>query len=337
MFKKVLLISILSIGLFANDSTKKENSSFLDDLVNEVSSVADSDLTDKVKLETMQDYIKNLKFDDKVDKSKYKVNLMGHYENYMLLGGHSSTKLTEKHWDDGARDTSEDYERDSNEAQFQLSIKTPLYNNFLGTGADLFTAYTQNSYWQVYDTQHSSPFRETNYMPELFLEWQPDKKLGNSQLKQVRFALIHQSNGQDVGQSRSWNRTEMFFLLQNDNINYGMHIWDRWDEDSKDTTNSQYPNVTEGDDNVGLEDYIGNQRYFVKYKSDNVNIMLVHQNDILEYDRNKGNTKLDVTFPSINSNFDFFIRYFTGYGESLIDYDVKIQRVSFGIMLSDWI
>ncbi len=335
MFKKALFISILSIGLFANDTIKKENSSFLDDLVNEVSSVADSDLTDKVKIETMQDYIKNLEFDDKVDKSKYKVNLMGHYENYMLLGSHSTTKLTERHWTNGVDDTdTKGYERDTNEAQFQLSIKTPLYNNFLGTGADLFSAYTQNSYWQVYDTDHSSPFRETNYMPELFLEWQPDKKLGNSQLKQIRFALIHQSNGQDVGQSRSWNRTEMFFLLQNDNINYGMHIWDRWDEEPKDSNDLT---ATEGDDNVGLEDYIGNQRYFVKYKSDNVNVMLVHQNDILEYDINKGNTKLDVTFPSINSNFDFFIRYFTGYGESLVDYDVKVQRVSFGIMLSDWI
>ena len=262
MFKKLLLIFILGISLFANDSTNKNNSSFLDDLMGEFNSVADSNLTDSLKFENMQNYIANLKFNDKIDKTKYKLNLMGHYENYMLLGGHSSSTLTEKHWKaDGTRDTTRDYSRDSNEAQFQLSIKTPLYSNFLSTKADPFAAYTQNAYWQVYDTAHSSPFRETNYMPELFLEWQPNKKLGDSYLKQVRFALIHQSNGQDIGQSRSWNRTEMFFLLQNQNIYYGMNIWDRWNEDAKVS-----PSATAGDDNVGLEDYVGNQRFFVKYK-----------------------------------------------------------------------
>ena len=339
MFKKLLFVSIISIGLFANDSINEEKTSFLDDLVNEVTSTVDSDLTDKVKLENMQDYIKNLKFDDKVDKSKYNLNIMGHYENFMLLGSHTTTNITNRHWNaNGEEDTNTNgYERDTNEAQFQLSIKTPLYNNFLGSGGDLFTAFTQNSYWQVYNTDKSSPFRETNYMPELFVEWQPDTKLGDSHLKQVRFALIHQSNGQDVGQSRSWNRTEMFFLLQNSNIYYGMHIWDRWNEDQKVETLPDAKVPTEGDDNPGLEDYIGNQRYFIKYKSKHFNIMLSHQNDILEYDINKGNTKLDITFPSINSNFDFFIRGFSGYGESLVDYNIKINRISFGIMLSDWI
>ena len=328
--KKILLSGLLCLNLFANDTENK--SSFVDDLVGEVESTLNSDVTDKVKLENMKNYIHNLKFNDKVDKSKYKFNLMGHYENYMLLGGYSPNRLIEKHWEDGVRDPSKDYVRDDNEAQFQLSIKVPLYSDFLGTGADLFTAYTQNSYWQVYDTEHSSPFRETNYMPELFLEWQPNKKFGDSTLIKSRFALIHQSNGQDVGQSRSWNRTEIFFLFQNNNIYYGFNAWDRWNEDEKTD-----PTATEGDDNEGLENYIGKQKYFVKYKSKNFNIMLAHQNDILDYHPSKGNTKIDLTFPSINSNFDFFIRYFNGYGESLIDYNVKIERVSFGIMIADWI
>jgi phospholipase A1 len=337
MIRLGIFIVALCLNIFATNNSAKK-SSFFGDVLDEITSTMDSNITDKIKLQNMQDYITNLKFDDKIDKSKYKINLMGHYENYMLLGGYSPTTLTERHWSKGVEDTNTyGYERKDNEAQFQLSIKTPLYNNFLNSGGDLFTAYTQNSYWQIYDTEHSSPFRETNYMPELFVEWQPNKKLGDSHLKQVRFAFIHQSNGQDVGKSRSWNRTEMFFLLQNGNINYGMHVWDRWDEDKKDTSDPKYPNVTEGDDNVGLEDFIGNQRFFIKYKSKNLKVMLSHQNDILDYDVKRGNTKLDITFPSINSNFDFFIRGFSGYGESLIDYNVKINRISFGIMLSDWI
>ncbi len=328
----MLKVFILYLTILVTIQAQDNKSSFVNDLLEEVTTTLDANVTDKIKLDNMKDYISNLQFNDKIDKNKYTFNIMGHYENYMLFAGHSSSTLTEKHWDSsGNRDTARDYERDTNEAQFQLSLKVPLYSNFFGSDSDLFAAYTQNSYWQVYDTQHSSPFRETNYMPELFLEWQPNKKLGDSELKKVRFAFIHQSNGQDIGQSRSWNRTEMYFLLQNQNIFYGMNIWDRWNEDSK-----QSSNATEGDDNVGLEDYIGKQKYFIKYKDDKYNISLSIQNNIFDYHSSKGNTKLDVTFPSINSNFDFFIRYFNGYGESLIDFDVKIKRISFGIMIADW-
>lgn len=379
--KKILIGSLLTVGLIASDLNSNPNSSFDEKVLNEIKATLNSAQTDKEKLENMKKYIlglklnndvkniekqddtkesvavqkddtkkeptkesllsvngvkkyvSNIEFNDNVDKKKYAFNLMGHYENYMLLGGHTNNRLIEKSYNtNGSHDPSRDYERDTNEAQFQLSIKVPLYANFLGTGGDLFTAYTQNSYWQVFDTAHSSPFRETNYMPELFMEWNPDKKVGNSQLKKVRFALIHQSNGQDLGKSRSWNRTELHFLFQKENIFYGFNMWDRWNESPKSD-----PTQIEGDDNVGLEDYIGKQKYFVKYKTDYADLMLSHQNRILHYDINKGNTKLDLTIPSGNKNFDFFVRYFNGYGESLIDYDTKIQRVSFGIMIADWL
>lgn len=328
--KKLVVFLILISFVNASNKTEAERT-FLGDLMNEVTSTLDSNLSDKVKLESMQNYITSLKFDDKVDKSKYNFNIMGHYENYMLLGSYTPNKLYERNWADANTNTI-DYERDTNEAQFQISIKVPLYKKFLGTKSDLFAAYTQNSYWQVYDTEHSSPFRETNYMPELFLEWQPHQRFGDSKLIQSRFALIHQSNGQDVGKSRSWNRTEVFFLFNLDNIYYGLNVWNRWDEDRKTDANS-----TKGDDNVGLEKFVGTERYFVKYKTDNVNITLSHQNQIFDYHVDRGNTKLDVSFPSINSNFDFFVRYFNGYGESLIDYNRHIKRVSFGILISDWI
>ncbi len=271
-------------------------------------------------------------FDDRIDESVYKFNLMGHNENFILFGGHSSTTLTEKHYVNGVHDASQDYDRMDNEAQFQISIKTHLYNNFLSSGGNLFTAYTQNSYWQLYDTERSSPFRETNYMPELFLEWHPDMSIGDSTLKRARVALIHQSNGQNIGQSRSWNRTEVHFLFQNQNLMYGINMWERWNESDKEEVNTAI-----GDDNQNLEDYIGKQKYFIKYNYNNLSATLTHQNNIFHYNKNKGNTKLDITVPSTNKSFDFFVRYFNGYGESLIDYDTKVRRVSFGIIISDWI
>ena len=331
MKKIALALYLATTFCLANEMTQDAEKTFTSDLAKEVQSVLDANISDKIKMENIKEYLTTLEFNDEIDDQKYPFTLRGHHENYMLLGGYSSTKLYEKEWSD-AHHVANKYERDTNEAQFQISIKVPLYANFLHSGGDLFTAYTQNSYWQVYNTERSSPFRETNYMPELFMEWQPEKKFGDSKLLWTRLALIHQSNGQDVGQSRSWNRTEFSFVFQKDAIYYGASIWDRWNEDAK-----LDANATEGDDNPDLEKFIGNQKYFVKYRGDTIDLSLAYQNDILEYNRHYGNLKLDLSFPSVNKNLDFFVRYFYGYGESLVDYNEKIKRISFGILISDWI
>jgi len=329
MLKSLILCSLLFIF---SKAEKHQRTLFIDDLVSEVTTTLDANVSDSRKIDAIKKYVSNLKYNDQIPKKKSSFNIMSHNENFLLFGSHSSDKVIEKQWNDnGTRNNSKEYIRDTNEAQFQLSIKVPLYINFMGTGAYLFTAYTQNSYWQVYDTKHSSPFRETNYMPEFFLEWQPNTKFGNNKLEKVRLSIIHQSNGQNIGYSRSWNRSELYFLLQNQNIFYGFNIWDRWNEKEKKDLSS-----SDGDDNVGLENYIGKQKYFIQYKNNIFNITLAHQNDIFNYHSSKGNSKIDLTFPSGNDYFNFFIRYFNGYGESLIDYDVKIKRVSFGVIISDW-
>ncbi len=341
--KLFYILFIFSISLYANNKDTTKNTTLLEDISNIIPVKLDSNLSNKINLQHIKEYLKTIKFNDKFNKKKLNYNLMSYKENYILLGGYTNNNLVQRHWTNGIEDTyntdgtfDKGYERDKNEAQYQISIKIPLFQNFLSTHGDLYTAYTQNSYWQVYNTAHSSPFRETNYMPELFVQWDMDKKIGDSILKQIRFGFAHQSNGQDIGSSRSWNRTEIYFLFQKHNYSYGINLWDRWNEEQKNPNDPNYPNITKGDDNPNLEKYIGKQRYFIRYKQDRYSIALYHQNQMLHYDINKGNTKLDITFPSLNTNLDFFIRYFTGYGESLIDYDVKINRISFGIMIANW-
>ena len=335
----LFILSVSTLFLYAEEHT--DNTNIFNKLINNISDTANSKLPDEIKLQKIQQYVSELKLTKKkkdtnkkslYDLEAFQFNLMSHHDNYLLFGGHSSSNIIQKHWNsDGERDYDRDYQRDANEAQFQLSLKVPLIMNMFNTSADLYVAYTQNSYWQVYDTEHSRPFRETNYMPELFIEWQPQMDLGWTILDKTSLSVIHQSNGQDIGYSRSWNRTEFMAQFKNENITYGFNIWDRWDEDTKSTLSD-----TNGDDNPDLEDYIGKQKIFAKYQYKHYGLSIEHQNDILNYDIHKGNTKFDIILPTPGDNFDLFIRYFYGYGESLIDYDVKIRRLSLGVKIHDW-
>ena len=78
-------------------------------------------------------------------------------------------------------------ELDSTEAAFQLSFKFRMW-----TTEDrrwgVWAAYTQQSQWQLYNSSGnaSRPFRETNYMPELILAYQPDLQWGGVQWKLLR-------------------------------------------------------------------------------------------------------------------------------------------------------
>ncbi len=53
------------------------------------------------------------------------------------------------------------------ELKFQISASIPFYR--FRSGASLMGSYTQKSLWQVANPVISSPFRETNYKPQIFL------------------------------------------------------------------------------------------------------------------------------------------------------------------------
>ena len=53
------------------------------------------------------------------------------------------------------------------EVKFQLSLAFPLWRGILGPNSVLGASYTQKSWWQLSNSDESSPFRETNYEPQL--------------------------------------------------------------------------------------------------------------------------------------------------------------------------
>lgn len=211
-------------------------------------------------------------------------------------------------------------DRKQNESKFQISIKKPISYDFFGLNETINFGYTQTSWWQTY--ADSMPFRESNYRPEIFMVI-PTKLLDNTPFKAYKIGLLHESNGQGELKSRSWNRIYAEGYLQLHNLFIIPKIWYRLPEEEK------------NDDNPDIEDYLGygDLSFFYAYKEHTFKLLL---RDNMKFDaNNKGYAELNWTFPLPNSKNTFgFVQLSSGYGDSLIDYDKEINRISFGISLS---
>jgi phospholipase A1 len=220
------------------------------------------------------------------------------------------------------------------EVKFQLSIQAKAADNVLSTfgsdvDLDLWASYTQRSWWQLYNTEQSAPFRETNYQPEVFFRLmrdETDNKILGFKNRLVSFGFIHQSNGRGSSLSRSWNRLFMSAEFDKGNLLIMPRIWWRIPEDEED------------DDNPDLYKYVGYGDLKIAYELGDHLLSTTITNN-LETDENRGGVQLDWTFPfpwTTNKRFKAYVQYFNGYGESLIDYNQYTQRVSVGVVLTDW-
>ena len=110
--------------------------------------------------------------------------------------------------------TSGEDQLDKYEAQYQLSLKTPLAQDFLLEDDALFVGFTVRSFWQVYNNAISAPFRESTYETEVFwVKPVPWEILGGDASLLV-LGLSHQSNGRSLPLSRSWNRLYANLILK---------------------------------------------------------------------------------------------------------------------------
>jgi len=213
---------------------------------------------------------------------------------------------------------SREFELDSVEAKFQLSLKTKLWDNLIGDNGDIWGGYTQVSNWQAYNSE-SAPFRETNYMPEIFLSWRTGVDLGTLRWQFVNLGLIHQSNGRGEDLSRSWNRLYAMFGLEGKNTDVYIRPWIRVLEESD-------------DDNPDIEDYMGYGDLRVLHRKGNHDLGLLARYNVSE---NKGALQLGWHWPLIG-DLKGYVQLFTGYGESLIDYNHKQTTVGLGASLVQW-
>jgi phospholipase A1 len=221
---------------------------------------------------------------------------------------------------DGYEDNLEDVE-----AKFQLSFKVPLnYNSMLIEGDGLYFGFTIQAWWQIYAENISKPFRETNYQPELFylapLEWHPFG--GNTGFT---VGVEHQSNGRAQNLSRSWNRVYASFLYEKNNFALSFRPWLRLSEDAK-----EFDLDPKGDDNPDIDDFLGSSELGMVYEWDNLEFSFSGRRN---FSTNNGSAEFSFTFP-LWGKLRGYAMAFTGYGDSLIDYNYSQTRFGVGIALS---
>lgn len=206
------------------------------------------------------------------------------------------------------------------EVTFQLSFKARLWRDIFGENLALWAAYTQRSFWQLYNFDDSSPFRDTNYEPELLLTLGTRLDLLGLNLSFIQAGVNHQSNGQSEPLSRSWNRIVANAGLERGDFSLLLKGWVR------------VPDAD--DDNPGMTHYLGCGEIWGFYflGRHRLGVML---RDNLNFRENRGAIQVEWSFP-LFAMMAGYVQYFLGYGESMLDYDHRVHRIGVGFVLADW-
>lgn len=223
----------------------------------------------------------------------------------------------------GAYTFTEDEMRDV-ELKFQLSLKTKAMENVFGTNADLWIGYTQQSHWQVYNENHSRPFRAHDYQPEIFLTQPVSAELPfGGRLRVLGAGGVHHSNGETDPLSRSWNRLYVMGGAEWGKLTIMPRLWTRL-------------NRKEGskpEDNPDITDYYGHGDVRFLYQLDKGKNLsgMVRFNPSTK----KGAVELNYAYP-LHRGISGYLQIFHGYGQSLVDYNHEATSVGLGIVLNDW-
>jgi len=250
--------------------------------------------------------------------------IMPHRQNYILLGNYNFSSMNEQPWEDFA---GEDVDLNNTEVKFQISFKFMLWENLFKkrTNGDLFFAYTQLAMWQLYNKDISSPFRDTNYEPEVFFAFDNDWQIFGFTNRVNLFGFAHQSNGRAEPLSRSWNRLYASFVFEKENFVSGLKVW--W----------RIPQDAENDNNPDIEDYLGNFELRSVYKWSKQTLGLMWRNN-LDFDDNRGAVELSWSFPLPGTDrIKGYVQYFNGYGQCMLDYNASASTLGAGFLLTDWL
>ena len=229
------------------------------------------------------------------------------------------------------------------ELKVNLSVRTKLASGMLHRdnqplSDSLWFAYSQQSYWQLFNGAISRPFRATDHEPELMYVFGHNRPLPAGFTYRMSGAgVVHQSNGQSLPLSRSWNRVYLMaaadkITTEGNRFTVQAKAWQRLPEKAG---NDDNPDITSL---VGRAELTGSWSFDRGTGKDLTNhtfgMTLRHSlkseaggSVRLEYLRSLGDT---------SSGLRFHTQIFSGYGDSLIDYNRRRTVISLGLSLVDW-
>lgn len=221
-------------------------------------------------------------------------------DNYFVFGPPIGQKATNK----------------NTNIKFQISIAQRLTKSTLPFGTYLYLFYTQKCFWNV--LENSMPMTDLNFNPGIGLAkpiFVHDRFIGK-----VTLVIEHESNGRDGDDSRSWNKISLGANIMVDpNIMVHGKFW--------------IP-IVDGMNNKDILDYSGIYQMGVQMMSNdrkfNGSVTLVKRRGFnLNY-----NTILEfgIRF-SKNDNQYFFLQYYNGYGEGLLEYNKFHTNLRIGLQI----
>lgn len=242
-----------------------------------------------------------------------------------------------------------------NEAKFQLSFKAKVWEDVLQEplqgfydiikvvkGLDVWVAYTQLAFWQLYNSAFSLPFRDINYEPELLINFRTNYNILGFKGRFINVGFNHQSNGRSKPLSRSWNRIVANIGLERNNFALQLKTWYHLPENEGD------------DDNPDMTHYMGYGELWTTFYWKDMRFAMMLRNNFRQ--DNLGAIQLDWSIPPstlgklllgrmlssswidkyLSDKFSLYVQYFNGYGEGLMDYNQSINRISVGLMIAEW-
>jgi phospholipase A1 len=225
----------------------------------------------------------------------------------------------------------------TSETRIQLSVRTKIARGLLTDGHSpqrdsLWFGYTQQSYWQLFNASISRPFRSTDHEPELIYILPLDAPLNHGwRLRYGGLAINHQSNGQSLPLSRSWNRIILMAGMEkNDQFNITGRVWAR------------VPESADQDDNPDIADYVGRAEISALWNLNKTQTLSMTVRHSLRSEA-RGSVRLEwlqgIGHKRANGEPDslrLHVQLFSGYGDSLLDYNRRRTVLSVGLSLVDF-
>lgn len=214
-------------------------------------------------------------------------------------------------------------------ARIQISFKYRLFGSRESAGLGpswrdgLHFAYTQRMFWDV--NARSSPFRNVDYLPELFYLTHPIT-LDDGFILGGQFGIRHESNGRAGMQSRSLNSAYLAPMAAIELPNgYRLALGPRLSF-----------LIGDNSDNPDIMRYRGASSLFMEVgREDGLRLSTSTRFNI---SNGKGALSADISYPlnrlwSGGPDLYFYGQSFAGYGENLLDYDRKVTRLRIGLAI----